>query len=295
MDVVKASFVGAVATLAMLTVVSRPSIGRAQTSVFAIPPDRPQAWMGIGGGNGLQSVSRAARRSPSAADTLPRSRWDNLIDEASRRFGIPAEWVRGVMRVESRGRELLNGRPTTSSAGAMGLMQVMPKTFAELALRYGLGANPYDPRANILAGTAYLRELYDRFGPDHFLAAYNAGPGRITDHIRTGRSLPEETRRYVRMLAPRLIVDGASNAPENSETVRDLTSLEALRDAAHLSFRRVTTSPSTPRTSPIIATSTWVGSARDQSVNAHEAHGLFVTLTRPDRSPQQHDLDGGDD
>src|SRR3546814_9755923 len=80
------------------------------------------------------------------------------IAEAPHRFGVPVAWIRAVMRVESAGRVL-----TISSAGAMGLMQVMPGTWAELRTRYGLGGDPYDARDNILAGTAYLREMHDRY------------------------------------------------------------------------------------------------------------------------------------
>jgi soluble lytic murein transglycosylase-like protein len=84
----------------------------------------------------------------------------------------------------------------------MGLMQIMPKTWTELRARYGLGADPYDPRDNILAGAAYIRELYDRYGATGFLAAYNAGPGRYERHLATGRPLPDETQAYVAKLAP---------------------------------------------------------------------------------------------
>jgi membrane-bound lytic murein transglycosylase B len=89
-----------------------------------------------------------------------------------------------------------------SPAGAMGLMQVMPQTYAELRARYGLGADPFQPRDNILAGAAYLRELYDRFGAGGFLAAYNAGPARYQQHLIDGRPLPSETRAYVAKLSP---------------------------------------------------------------------------------------------
>jgi soluble lytic murein transglycosylase-like protein len=75
----------------------------------------------------------------------------------------------------------------------MGLMQIMPLTWSELRARYDLGVDPYDPRDNILAGAAYLRELYQRFGTPGFLAAYNAGPTRYESHLATGRSLPDET------------------------------------------------------------------------------------------------------
>ena len=66
-----------------------------------------------------------------------------------------------------------------SPKGAMGLMQIMPETYAALRARYALGANPYDPRDNILAGAAFLRELHDRYGTPGFLAAYNAGPASV--------------------------------------------------------------------------------------------------------------------
>jgi hypothetical protein len=84
----------------------------------------------------------------------------------------------------------------------MGLMQIMPQTWSELRARYGLGADPYDPRTNILAGAAYIRELYQRFGVPGFLAAYNTGPGRYENHLATDRTLPDETEGYVARLAP---------------------------------------------------------------------------------------------
>ena len=120
-----------------------------------------------------------------------------FIAEASQRFGISAHWIRAVMRVESAGRP-----HTVSPKGAMGLMQIMPKTWTELRARYRLGGDPYDPRNNILAGAAYLRELHDRYGAPGFLAAYNSGPGRYERHLATGRTLPAETREYVAKLAP---------------------------------------------------------------------------------------------
>jgi len=122
------------------------------------------------------------------------------IAEASRRFGIPPAWIISVMRTESAGDVR-----AVSSAGAMGLMQVMPDTWAELRIRHGLGRNPYDPRDNILAGTAYLREMWDRYGDiAAMLAAYNAGPARYDEHRAKGRALPAETRAYVASLAPAL-------------------------------------------------------------------------------------------
>ncbi len=89
-------------------------------------------------------------------------------------------------------------------------MQVMPETWAELRRRHRLGGDPFAPRDNILAGTAYLREMLDRYGnTGAMLAAYNAGPARYDDYLATGRVLPAETRAYVTTLVP--LLDG--NAP----------------------------------------------------------------------------------
>lgn len=119
------------------------------------------------------------------------------VAEASRRFGVPAAWIRAVMRAESAGDVR-----AISPAGAMGLMQIMPDTWAELRVRHRLGSAPYDPRDNVLAGAAYLREMHDRYGSPGFLAAYNAGPGRYEEYLSGARSLPAETRAYVTALAP---------------------------------------------------------------------------------------------
>jgi len=121
-----------------------------------------------------------------------------FVSEASLRFGVPESWIRAVMRVESAGDP-----GATSHKGAMGLMQVMPQTWAELSARYGFGPNAYDPRESILAGAAYLREMHDRYGTvEGMLAAYNAGPGRYDDYRARGRPLPWETVNYVAMIAP---------------------------------------------------------------------------------------------
>lgn len=120
------------------------------------------------------------------------------IAEASQRFGIPAAWIRAVQGVESGG-----DMRAVSPKGAMGLMQIMPDTWAGLRLRYRLGRDPFDPRDNIMAGAAYLREMHDRYGNVvGMLAAYNAGPARYDDYLATGRALPAETRAYVATIAP---------------------------------------------------------------------------------------------
>lgn len=127
----------------------------------------------------------------------PVDRWLGHIAEASSRFGIPEAWIRRVIQAESGGRTQLNGRPIVSRAGAMGLMQLMPGTWREMRALLRLRADPHDPRDNILAGTYYLRAMYDRFGYPGLFAAYNAGPARYAQHLATGRRLPGETVAYV--------------------------------------------------------------------------------------------------
>lgn len=118
------------------------------------------------------------------------------VTNAARRFGIPEDWIWAVMRVESNG-----DRRAVSTAGAMGLMQIMPATWANLRVRYHLGSDPFDPRDNIMAGAAYLREMHDRYGSAAaMLAAYNAGPGRYEQYLSRGRPLPRETRAYLAKL-----------------------------------------------------------------------------------------------
>ena len=132
--------------------------------------------------------------------------WSAHIREAAKRFAISERLLRAVMHVESVGDV-----HAVSSKGAMGLMQIMPATWEELRTRYRLGDDPYQPRDNIFAGAAYLREMLDRFGRNGFLAAYNAGPGRYEEHLTTGRPLPRETIDYVRKLAP--LINGSVPIP----------------------------------------------------------------------------------
>ena len=136
---------------------------------------------------------------PAAAD--PIDRWAAHIAEASSRFGIPVDWIQRVMRAESGGRTMLDGQPIVSRAGAMGLMQLMLGTWRDMRLALGLGRNPQDPRDNILAGTAYLRLMYDRFGYPGLFAAYNAGPARYAGFLTSAQLLPAETRTYVAAVA----------------------------------------------------------------------------------------------
>lgn len=128
--------------------------------------------------------------------------WQPFIREASLRFDIPSEWIEHVMGAESGGKTQWKGRAIRSSAGAMGLMQLMPGTWADMRARLGLGSNPDDPRDNIFAGTLYLRLMYDRFGYPGLFAAYNAGPRRYAEHLAGRRALPAETIGYLASVAP---------------------------------------------------------------------------------------------
>jgi soluble lytic murein transglycosylase-like protein len=157
---------------------------------------------------------------PTAAEPL--DRWSPQIAEASRRFKVPEEWIRRVIRAESGGRTSFGGRPIMSRAGAMGLMQVMPGTWREMRAAHGLGADPHNPRDNILAGTAYLRAMYVRFGYPGLFAAYNAGPARYAEHLAKRRRLPAETRAYMAAVA------GAAIEPNDSGLVPGLAPAPAI-------------------------------------------------------------------
>ncbi len=139
--------------------------------------------------------------------------WGPYVHEAAVRFSVPEAWIRAVMQQESGSRQTsADGSPITSSAGAMGLMQVMPGTYDLLRQRYALGPDPYDPRSNILAGTAYLKEMHARFGAPAFLAAYNAGPDRVDAYLNGSTMLPDETVNYVAAIGPRIGMEGSFGA-----------------------------------------------------------------------------------
>ncbi|NNM57843.1 MAG: lytic transglycosylase domain-containing protein, partial [Acidocella sp.] len=134
----------------------------------------------------------------------PSDPWGPYINIAANRFDVPPTWIRQVMRVESGGHEYLDGQLIVSAAGAMGLMQLEPATYQEMASRYGLGQDPFNPYDNIMAGTAYIHEMYQIYGSPGFLAAYNAGPGRLDSYMNYHTPLPGETINYVAMIAPNI-------------------------------------------------------------------------------------------
>jgi D-alanyl-D-alanine carboxypeptidase len=129
----------------------------------------------------------------------PDDPWGPYVHEAAVRYDIPEQWIRAVMNQESGGEE-----QAVSPVGAMGLMQIMPDTYEELQVSEGLGADPFDPHNNILAGAAYIREMYDRYGSPGFLAAYNAGPDQLDSYLAGGSDLPSETVNYLAAVIPNL-------------------------------------------------------------------------------------------
>jgi len=137
--------------------------------------------------------------------------WQAFVAQAARQFRIPVSWIRAVIHVESRGD--VNA---TSPKGAMGLMQIMPATWAMLRNRYGLGDDPYHPIDNVYGGTAYLRELYDRYGAPGFLAAYNAGPERYEAYLTEGQPLPGETRNFVASVSREIAAGRTADYPSRA-------------------------------------------------------------------------------
>lgn len=167
-----------------------------------------------------------------SAGADPIDRWNRNIAEASARFGIPRQWIRRIIRAESDGQTMLAGRPIVSRVGAMGLMQLMPGTWLEMSSALGLGSDPFNPHDNIIAGTAYLRSMYDRFGYPGLFAAYNAGPTRYAAFLSGASRLPAETRAYV---AAASSSSGASTSPARSK----LFALKVRRDGEGPGSRRM--------------------------------------------------------
>lgn len=164
--------------------------------------------------NASPSLALADPRMPVAQS--PGDAYADHIAEAAARFELPARWIRAVLEAESAGDP-----HAISPKGAIGLMQIMPATWKDLRVRHRLGADPYDPHDNIIAGAAYIRELFDRYGSPGWIAAYNAGPGRYEASLK-GRALPSETRTYVALVAQSLNANGSSDsilaAPSNAVT-----------------------------------------------------------------------------
>jgi len=140
--------------------------------------------------------SQAARTAPAAPAKIAKPAasaadgdYAALIQAAAQRHGVSPHLVKAVVTAESD----FDPR-VVSSAGAMGLMQLMPGTAKDLGVK-----NPFDPAQNIDGGTRYLAQMLERFGGDEkkALAAYNWGPG----NVERGGRMPAETRNYLRKVA----------------------------------------------------------------------------------------------
>jgi Soluble lytic murein transglycosylase and related regulatory proteins (some contain LysM/invasin domains) len=158
-------------------------------------------------------------------------------------------------------------------------MQIMPRTWVELSVRYGLGIDPFDPLDNILAGAAYLREMHDRFGSPGFLAAYNAGPERYEQHLATGRPLPAETQAYVAALAP--VLD-----PDPRDGGASVVSHVVPWRQSPLFVGWLESSPVERRSAPalLLKSSSDVLSGPSRTVLMPHAEGLFVRRSNEMRS-----------
>ncbi len=139
-----------------------------------------------------------------ATPTVAHGPFEPLVQEYAARHGLRPGLVRAVIQVESG-----FDPGATSPKGAMGLMQLMPATARALGVR-----SPYDPTENVRGGTAYLRQLLDRYNGDETLAlaAYNAGSSAV-DHY--GGQVPpyQETRDYVRKVGSAEVDDGSTRTP----------------------------------------------------------------------------------
>ncbi len=127
------------------------------------------------------------QNSPPVSENPPKSqKFEQFIYEAGEKYEVDQLFIKAVIQAESGGDP-----EAISSAGAQGLMQLMPGTANELGV-----INPFDPEENIMAGTRYLRQLLDRYRGNKklALAAYNWGMGNLE---KRPESIPEETKRYI--------------------------------------------------------------------------------------------------
>jgi hypothetical protein len=198
----------------------------------------------------IAQPGRAADSQASRASVYCGTRqWRPLIEDAANRFSMSPSWLDAVMRVESAGCTHTNGLPTVSSAGAMGLMQLMPRTWQRLRTELHLGEDPFDPHDNILAGAKYLRELYDQFGLAGAITAYHSGPARYTWHLDTGDALPGSTLDYTSRVLTTLNIDPKTEAivVSQSHALGPLSSMHRVFVRNTMSGRHWTSDPSSTR------------------------------------------------
>jgi soluble lytic murein transglycosylase-like protein len=213
----------------------------------------------------------ALAQSAATERAMPGVPFGEFIAEAASRFALPVTWLHAIMRAESRGRPR-----AVSPKGAMGLMQIMPATWNDLRARHRLGADPFDPHDNIIAGAGYIRELFDRYGSPGWIAAYNAGPGRYEAALRE-RPLPTETRAYVATLMPAI-------GPTNAENPTALAMVDRFAWTRSPLF---VVRGEQPSSAPEVPTDKHINarSQPDELTGAAGSQGLFIARSTGDRRP----------
>ena len=141
----------------------------------------------------------SAIRATQATPNRRAERFDPIIAASATEHDVRPDLVRAVIQAESAFDPLAR-----SHKGAMGLMQLMPATAAELGV-----SDPYDPEQNIRGGVAYLKSLLVQYSNDEelALAAYNAGPGAVEKY--DGVPPYRETRQYIAKIKDRASVQQA--------------------------------------------------------------------------------------
>jgi hypothetical protein len=167
------------------------------------------------------AVARARRAAPPAGSRpVARADFAGLIETESKRLGLDPALGRAVATAESN-----TDQRAVSGAGAIGVMQLMPDTAAELQV------DPYDAADNIRGGLTYLKQLVDQFGdPKLALAAYNAGPGNVSKY---GGVPPfAETQAYVGKVMGLAQRGGATASAAGGESVGQGAPVARVRTAA---------------------------------------------------------------
>lgn len=236
-----------------------------------------------------QAVVYRREQAMSHADLI--ARWDPLIEQAAKRFDVPDNWIREVMRMESGGRTMLTATMRMiSSQGALGLMQVQAKTYNDMRLQYGLGNDVFDPHDNIMAGAAYLKWLNGKYGYPAMFAAYDDGPGNLEQRTSTGAVLPDETRNYVAAVTTALGdpgPDAARAAALNAALVVD-TSTPAVQS---LGVDRFTCYFTKPDGSPVTLDCRQVTSARMPSLQDPASVNCIITVDGADMRVREDERD----
>lgn len=230
------------------------------------------------GSNSQPALSEGAESSAVA-------QWQPIIAEAAGRFGIPQSWIARVLQAESAGRTMRNGRPITSAKGAMGLMQLMPGTYDDMRRDYSLGPDPFAPHDNILAGTAYLRAMFDRFGNGAF-AAYKAGPQRYQAFLEGKQALPSETISYLaKVQQPLQSARQQSGQEEGGSPSNGLFfRLSRAKSSTETPLRQSVRS----ETIPAVARTVFVNTAQGAtSTSFAQPDSLFVVLSSDNRNASQ--------